>query len=208
MSHRTGGLFRILQVPAAYLALQDIVGGRSARTRFADEYVRPFPGAKILDLGCGTGSLLDFVPSDVHYVGFDANPAYIESALRRFGTRGQFRCASVGEMPEDNEEFDLAVALAVLHHLDDDRAHALLAHAARALRPGGAFVSIDATLHEGQGWVSRMLARADRGGCVRTPAAYRALLAAHFDDVEDRVLTDLLRVPYSHYVARARRLAK
>jgi len=209
VSHRTGGLFRILQIPAAYLALQDIVGGRSARKRFVDEYVQPFRGARILDVGCGTGSLLDFVPGDVHYVGFDENPAYIESALRRYGMRGRFRCAGVGEMLEDDEEFDLVVALAVLHHLDDDRVHSLLAHAARVLRPDGAFVSIDATLHEGQSWASRLFARADRGGRVRSPAAYRVLLAAHFEDVEDRVLTDLLRVPYSHYVARAgRRLAK
>jgi len=205
VSHRTGGLFRILQIPTAYLALQYLVGGRSARQRFVDETVRPFRGARILDVGCGTGSLLDFVSHDVDYVGFDENPAYIESALRRYGMRGRFRCARVGEVLEDDGEFDLVVAMAVLHHLDDDRVHSLLAHAACVLRPDGAFVSMDATLHEGQSWASRMLARADRGGRVRTPAAYRALLDAHFDDVEDRVLTDLLRVPYSHYVARARR---
>src|SRR5204862_5055373 len=100
----TGGVFRILQVPAGYLALQNLLGGWSARKRFVDEYVRPFSGARILDAGCGAGSLLDFLPPDVHYVGFDENPAYIESARRRYGTRGRFRCARVGDVLEEEEE--------------------------------------------------------------------------------------------------------
>ena len=46
------------------------------------EALRPFPGARLLDAGCGTGSLLDNLPPDVHYVGFDVNPAYLEAAER------------------------------------------------------------------------------------------------------------------------------
>ncbi len=205
MSHRTGGLFRSLEFPAVYLFLQNILGGVSARKRFVDEYVRPFSGARVLDAGCGTGLLLDYLPQGVDYVGFDLNPAYIDHARRRHGTRGRFICARAGEPRDRDGDFDLVVALALLHHLDDDAAAALLRDAAGVLRPGGAFVSIDAVFHPGQGFVSRALARADRGGAVRTPEQYRRLIGAHFDDVEDRVLTDMLRVPYSHYVARASR---
>lgn len=205
MSHRTGGLFRSLEFPAVYLALQNVLGGVSARKRFVDEYVRPFSGAKVLDAGCGTGLLLDYLPQDVDYTGFDLNPAYVDHAQRRHGARGRFICASVAELHGRDNEFDLVVALALLHHLDDAAAAQLLRDAARMLRPGGAFVSIDAVFHPGQGFVSRALARADRGASVRTPEAYRRLIGQQFDDVEDRVLTDMLRVPYSHYVARASR---
>lgn len=205
MSHRTGGLFRSLEFPAVYLALQNILGGVTARKRFVDEYVKPFSGAKVLDAGCGTGLLLDYLPRDVDYVGFDLNPEYIDHAKRRHGARGRFICARVGELKAADGELDLVVALALLHHLDDDDAARLLRDAARMLRPGGAFVSIDAVFHPGQGFVSRALALADRGASVRTPEAYRRLIGQHFDDVEDRVLTDMLRVPYSHYVARASR---
>jgi SAM-dependent methyltransferase len=213
MSHRTGGLFRSLEFPAVYLFLQNILGGVSARKRFVDEYVRPFSGARVLDAGCGTGLLLVYLPQGVDYIGFDLNPAYIDHARRRHGTRGRFICARAGE-PRDRDgqslddsdgDFDLVVALALLHHLDDDAAAGLLRDAAGVLRPGGAFVSIDAVFHPGQGFVSCALARADRGASVRTPEAYRRLIGQHFNDVEDRVLTDMLRVPYSHYVARASR---
>lgn len=205
MSHRRGGLFRVLERPAAYLALQNVVGGERARKRFVDEYVRPFSRASVLDAGCGTGTLLDYLPPDVDYVGFDLNPAYVEAAIARHGARGRFFCARAGDVVEGEPQFDLVVALALLHHLDDASANAFLAEAARVLRPSGAFVSIDAVFHAGQGAISRLLAMADRGGGVRTPDAYRALIAGHFDEVDDRVTRDLLRVPYSHYIARASR---
>ncbi len=205
-SHRTSGLFRMLERPAAYLAVQNILGGESARRRFVDEYVEPSRGARVLDVGCGPGSLLDFLPPDVDYVGFDFNPAYIERARRRYGDRGRFHCARVGDAVAGvDREFDRVVAVALLHHLDDDEARKVLAHAARVLRSGGAFLSIDATIHAGQSWIARALARADRGGRVRSPEDYRSLIETHFEDVEDVVLHDMLRIPYSHYIARARR---
>ena len=52
--------------------------------------------------------------------------------------------------------------------------------AKRQLRPGGVLVTLDAVFHPGQNPVARLLARLDRGGAVRTPEAYRALLEPHF----------------------------
>ncbi len=205
-SHRTGGLFGVLERPAAYLALQSLLGAQSARRRFVEDFVRPFSGARILDAGCGAGSLLDSLPPDVEYVGFDVNAAYIESARCRYGDRGQFCCAGIEDaVSGDAGEFDVVVAVAFLHHLDDENVHRLLDLAARALRPDGAFVSIDAVFHVGQSWIARALAVADRGGRVRCPKGYRTLIEAHFEEVHDRVLQDMLRIPYSHYIARGQR---
>jgi SAM-dependent methyltransferase len=203
MSHRSGGLFRMLERPAAYLALQNLLGGERARRRFVGEYVKPFSHARVLDAGCGTGTLLDYLPREIEYVGFDVNPAYIEAAIAQHGARGRFVCARAGDAVGETEKFDLVVALALLHHLDDADAARLLAQAARVLRPGGAFVSIDAVFHPGQGTISRLLARADRGASVRSPDAYRRLIGVHFEEIDDCVVRDLLRVPYSHYIARA-----
>jgi len=205
MTHRTGGLFRSLEVPAVYDALQKILGGPSARQRFVDVHVRPFSGAKVLDAGCGTGVLLDCLPPDVDYTGFDSSRAYIDRAISQHPTRGRFVCARVGEPFGDEDNFDLVIALSLLHHLDDETAEALLRDAARRLRPGGAFVSLDAVLHPGQGLVSRAMALSDRGGSVRSPEGYRNLISRHFEEIEDCVITDMLRVPYSHYIARAGR---
>lgn len=52
--------------------------------------------------------------------------------------------------------------------------------------------------------MARLLIALDRGRWVRTAESYRELVASCFAEVESAVLTDLLPVPYSHFVMRAR----
>jgi SAM-dependent methyltransferase len=205
-SHRSGGIYRVLEWPAVYDPLMRLLGGPAARKRFVDEFVRPPGAAKLLDVGCGTGVLLDDLPPGIVYVGVDVNAAYIERARRRYGDRGEFFRARAGEddLGGGRSGFDFVVAMALLHHLEDDEAKRLLDSAARLLRPGGAFVAIDPTLHERQAAAARVLVSLDRGRRVRSPQGYRALIETRFADIEDRVLTDLLPIPYSHYVVKAR----
>src|SRR5687768_8485487 len=96
MSHHSSGLHRILDRPRIYDRLQRFLGAERARRRVVDEFFRPVRGAKLLDVGCGTGSLLDYLPEDIEYVGFDLNPAYIEAARERYGQRAKFFCVRVG----------------------------------------------------------------------------------------------------------------
>ena len=204
-SHRDTGLYKLLERPRVHEGLRRLVGGPASRARFVSEFVRPFKGVRVLDIGCGTGPLLSYLPPTASYVGYDLNPAYIEAARRRYGPRGQFFCARVGDEPRAVEDggFDIVVAASMLHHLDDDDAGRLVREARRALAPGGSFVSIDPALHRGQAFVSRLFARLDRGREVRSPDAYRRVVEPHFSRIEDWLLTDLLRIPYSHCVIRA-----
>ena len=48
------------------------------------------PGHRVLDIGCGSGDVLQLMPSTVAYVGVDASKAYIEAARKRFWHRGEF----------------------------------------------------------------------------------------------------------------------
>lgn len=204
MSHRAG-LYRMLENPGVYRRFQKLLGGPAALRRLVTEYVRPSDGVRLLDIGCGTGSLLEYLPSSVSYVGFDVNSSCIDVARRRYHDRGRFFHARVGEEPPEigDSRFDLVVAIGLLHHLTDEDARHVLRTAARVLISGGAFVSIDGTLHGGQHWLSRLLARLDRGSEVRSPEAYRRLVEPHLPQVETWLLTDLLAVPYSYCVMRA-----
>lgn len=206
-AHRDDGLYRILRKPATFGGLQRLLGGPRAIRRFVDELLKPAQGDAILDVGCGLGSLLEALPTGIRYVGYDINPQYIEVARLRHGERGRFYCASAGDEPAEIRQmtFDLVVAVALLHHLTDAEADRLLRTAARLLSPGGAFVSLDPVLHDGQSWVSRAAAKWDRGGMVRSPAGYQRLVAPHFAAVHERLLTDMLVIPYSHLVMRASR---
>jgi SAM-dependent methyltransferase len=206
MDHQSNGVYRLLEEPRFYERFQRLLGARGARRRFSVEFVRPFKGARVLDIGCGTGSLLDDLPPDVTYVGFDLNVSYIAAARRRYAGRGSFHAARIGEetVPLDGQPpFDRIVAKGILHHLSDDDVYRLLAVARRHLAPGGVFVCSDPARHDGQPLVARLLLSMDRGRRVRTPEQYRLLLGAHFGTIEATLVTDLLRVPYSHYIVRA-----
>ena len=84
-SHHDGGLHRVLNRAGVYGALQKLLLRSGSRERYVREFVRPFPGCRILDIGCGPGDILEYLPESVGaYAGFDMNPGYIEAAQQRW----------------------------------------------------------------------------------------------------------------------------
>lgn len=86
---------------------------------------------KVLDYGCGTGSLAEICRHEA-YLGFDIDKEALEVA----GTRHQ-RFHFTSEIPE-NEHFDTIVSLAVIEHIADQVA--LLSKFKRMLAPDGRIV--------------------------------------------------------------------
>lgn len=197
---------RLLEIPSLYEFLQRLTGLEAARRRFVSDFVHPFPGAALLDIGCGPGSLLAYLPETVAYTGYDANPRYIAYAQQRYAQRGAFYCAAVGDERQAAASFDFVVALGVLHHLDDATAQDLIAEAWRLLRPGAVLVSLDPVLTPSQSWAARRVVSADRGAYVRDTEAYLALCEQHFP-TPDYTLTNLLRIPSTQLIMRARKPA-
>lgn len=196
-AQRPRGVRRLLAVAPVYSAFQAWIGAHGARARLVSEHIRPRPGERVLDLGCGTGEIVEFL-SEQKYVGFDPNASYIEAARARFGHLGEFSLGSVSDPPVLSRGFDVAIAIGVLHHLDDPRADALIDLARVQLRPGGRLVTLDPVFVAGQHPVARALARWDRGRYVRSPREYAGLAGGHFESVQTTEHHDYLRVPYSH----------
>jgi SAM-dependent methyltransferase len=197
-------LDRLLARPAAYSRLSALVGG-GGRARYVRDHVRPVPGMRILDIGCGTGDVVDVLPADVHYVGLDASRDYIDRACARYGARGDFVCAPIdARMAPRWPPFDLVMANGVVHHLDDAGAADLFALARAVLRPEGRLVTIDGCYVPGQSAIARFLLSRDRGRFVRAPADYERLARAAFARVDVTVRHDLIRVPYTHLIMECR----
>ncbi|HEV2320414.1 MAG TPA: class I SAM-dependent methyltransferase [Verrucomicrobiae bacterium] len=197
---RLCGLF---SYPAAYRLAQRWVGADYARKIFLAEYAKPAPGEKILDIGCGPGDILNYLPK-VNYSGLDLSPEYIRAAQERFGSKGRFCCADVGLATIEGEQgtFDLVLAIGVLHHLDELQAGQLFALARRALSPGGRLVTYDGCYSPGQSFVARWFLDRDRGKFVRTKDQYLHLASACFSTVHPDLRHDLLRIPYTHLIMR------
>lgn len=204
-AHRESGLHWFLEWPVAYRLLQRALGAERARRRFVDRYLDLRPGKRVLDIGCGPADLVGHLPLGVDYMGVDFNPKYITAARQRWGSRARFVVGNAGEVLDAvlGGPFDLVLLVALLHHLEDDAASRVIAQARRVLAPGGWLVTLDNVLTSPQSRIARFLIERDRGARVRTPEAYLELLRRKFEQVEWEIREDLLRVPYTHFIARA-----
>ncbi len=120
-----------------------MVSGRTAHDRAA--FLLPFlrNGARLLDVGCGPGSitlgLARLVEPDGCVVGIDLQSSQIEIAAQaaaRSGIKNAFfQVANASELPFDAASFDLVFSHALFEHLAAPGP--VLAEMARVLRPEG-----------------------------------------------------------------------
>lgn len=197
MTQITHGVRAILSHPFFYSALQSVMGAHKARHNFSVNYVKPFPGMKILDIGCGPADILDYLPN-VDYWGYDISEAYVAKANKRFRQRARFNCKQLqfedlAKLPK----FDVVLALGLLHHLDDSLALVVLQLAHEALKPGGRLLSVDPCLDPSQNAVARFLVRNDRGQNVRNKEGYKALAVKAFVSIRI-IVHNQTWIPYTH----------
>ena len=109
----------------------------------------PKPGERILDLGCGTGTLailLKRACPDATVVGLDGDADVLEQARAKAAAAGvtiELRHGLADEPPFPPASFDRVVSTLVFHHLATDVKQRALARARELLRPGGEFHLVD-----------------------------------------------------------------
>jgi 2-polyprenyl-3-methyl-5-hydroxy-6-metoxy-1,4-benzoquinol methylase len=197
MAQITNGIRTILSRPVVYSFFQMLMGAHRTRQNFVTNWIRPFAGMKILDVGCGPADILAYLP-DVEYWGFDISESYIQQAKTRFGQRAQFNRKQLQfEDLVSLPKFDVILALGLLHHLDDPVALSILRLVHDALKPGGRLLTIDPCLTPSQNVVARFLVRNDRGQNVRHKQEYQVLVNAVFASSCVEVHHQVW-IPYTH----------
>lgn len=202
------GIKDLLRYPIVYQSFQVSGGFFGARVRAIAECLSIQSGNRVVDVGCGPGFMVDYLPSGIDYIGFDLDERYITYANKNFGHRATFHC----------KPFDAAAAAAikpadfvlmngVIHHIDDATAIGVLSAIREALSATGILFTLDSCFHDGQSPIARFLLSNDRGRFVRPEATYRSLLQSVFGDVQTRIREDLSWIPYTWLIGLSRNSA-
>ena len=155
-------------------------------------------GDRVLDIGCGTGSLSLAAgeaagPSGVVY-GIDPSKEMIAVARRKAERRRsdvRFESGAAEKLRFGDGDFDIVISSLVLHHLPPDVKAQAFAEFRRVLVPGGRFFALDLrgrhhgflghlfALHSHAGAAdetSDLLAKAGFAGVESGPAGFRGLM--------------------------------
>jgi len=96
----------------------------------------PQTEASILDVGCGTGAIMDFLEKAGYRVeGIDPSQAALKYCRDK---NLKVQIGQADELPFADNTFDAVIALDVLEHVVEDKKS--VAEIARVLKPGGIFI--------------------------------------------------------------------
>ncbi len=149
-STETTGL--VIRTPRRYdLRLWLASWGREGR--FRDEEVglaRLRPGERVLDVGCGTGSLTIAAARAVlpggRVTGIDPSVEMVGRAAakaRRARVDAAFIATAGEALPFPDDAFDVVLISLVLHQLPSDALHATMFQVRRVIAPGGRLFVVD-----------------------------------------------------------------
>ncbi len=110
------------------------------------EHVPLDRGTRVLDVGCGTGSIViqlaERLGADAQIHGIDSWEAMVErarwKAAARELTNVRFSCADAVDIPHDDKSIDLVVCALGINNFEDP--HAVLADMVRVMHPEGRLV--------------------------------------------------------------------
>lgn len=98
--------------------------------------------SKVLDLACGTGNTIEYLPSDISYTGLDLADNMISRAEKRIQqshiSKYRFIIDSAHNMPFPEQEFDMVICNLALHFFPDHKQ--VIHELTRVLKPDGTFI--------------------------------------------------------------------
>lgn len=131
-----------------YDLLTKLIGGDEARRALLD-LAELESGHRVLDIGCGTGSLaieIRLRQPDIEVIGLDPDPKALARAKRkaeRAGAAIKFNQGFSSALPYPGASFDRVFSSFMFHHLQGEEREKTLQEVRRVVKPGGHLFLVD-----------------------------------------------------------------
>jgi cyclopropane fatty-acyl-phospholipid synthase-like methyltransferase len=193
------GYVAALRFPALDRAFDPVVRLTMREARFKRELLAQAalrPGHRVLDLGCGTGTLAILAKEAVpgaEVVGLDGDPQILEQARAKAdaaGVEARFDDGFSTELPYGPESFDRVLSTLFFHHLTSEDKRRTVREIIRVLRPGGELHIADFTRPSDPLMALAFLPVRFVDGFERTRVNARGELGALFSEAGLRPVTE------------------
>ena len=168
-------LHRVVARPRVYDLLQTLLGARTSLKKL-ERLLANVGAITILDVGAGTGNGLRVLPREARYVWLDNDPQKL-AGVERIGRPFLAILASATAIPLGPRSVDMALCVAMSHHLDDRQISQLFSELSRVCRDRLIFLD---PVERAESLVSRLLWKYDRGSYPRRVAVLRELVQQRF----------------------------
>jgi 2-polyprenyl-3-methyl-5-hydroxy-6-metoxy-1,4-benzoquinol methylase len=113
-------------------------GNFEANKEFLKRYGGKLRGKKVLEIGCGNGSMTNFLSSlGCDVVAIDLNETYLKTARKRF-PHLKFRNMSGDDLKFEDNTFDIVVSFDLLEHIPEVKSHVF--EVKRVLKSNGEYL--------------------------------------------------------------------
>jgi ubiquinone/menaquinone biosynthesis C-methylase UbiE len=133
---------------ALYDPIAKLLGGDAAKQGLLDQ-ASILPGHRVLDIGCGTGTLVIHIKQlypDADILGLDPDAKALARARRKAARASvsiQFNQGFADALPYPDTSIDCVLSSFMFHHLQGDQKAEMLREARRVLKPGGTLNLLD-----------------------------------------------------------------
>lgn len=131
--------------------------------------IKGVPYEALLDVGCGTGFLIDILTRQkkARYCGVDLSDEMIRVAKGKAIPGAEFITGSADKLPYPEESFDIVTCSQSFHHYPHPEK--AMAEAFRVLKPGGLYILSDTGIGGVGGWIdNHILFRLSTSGDCHT----------------------------------------
>jgi 2-polyprenyl-3-methyl-5-hydroxy-6-metoxy-1,4-benzoquinol methylase len=193
---------QLLKYHFFYNLYQNLIGCRGFLKRYVNIYIMPKitrDGMNVLDLGCGTANIVEFLPENINYTGIDSSSNYIFYDSKKYPAH-TFICKNLKEDVSLDKKYDLIISEALISSLTDANTEVFFNTIKKHAAPDCKIVISDMNYSKTAHTFENFLFKSERGTNFRDREDYIKLLSKHFNIDNVSVISKIYRIPYSKLV--------